>query len=99
MNYCGEAGVKGILTFGIGMTLRRGNREYYYRQLDKHFPDVKRQYMHAFGSSYGVKSPNGKVLGKLIKDYCKANGILSNTQAVFDYTTKLEPPETQLSLF
>lgn len=99
LEYCGDAGVKGILTFGIGMTLRSGNREYFYKQLDRHFPGLKRQYMRSFGSSYGIKSPNSKVLGKQVMDFCKAHGMLCGTQAVFEYVTQMEPPQTQLGLF
>lgn len=99
LGYCQEAQVKGILTFGIGMTLRSGNREYFYKRLDEHFPNMKRQYMRTFGSSYGIHSTNGKTLGKLIKDFCKANNVLSDTQAVFDYLNTLDEKETQLSMF
>ena len=99
LEYCGDAGVKGILTFGIGMTLRYGNREYFYKQLDQHFTGMKRQYMRSFGSSYGIKSPNSRALGKLVADFCKANDMLCGTQAVFEYATQMEPPQTQLSLF
>ncbi|WP_324825385.1 SPL family radical SAM protein [Sinanaerobacter sp. ZZT-01] len=99
LNYCSDAGVKGIISFGIGMTLRSGNREYFYKKLDAHFPGMKRQYMHSFGSSYGIKSPNSKVLGKLVTDFCKAHGILTDTKEVFDYASQLELPQTQLSLF
>ncbi|GAB1402192.1 radical SAM protein [Elusimicrobiota bacterium] len=35
LDYCIEAKVYGILCFGIGLTLREGNREYFYKQLDK----------------------------------------------------------------
>lgn len=99
LGYCKEAQVKGILTFEIGMTLRSGNREYFYKKLDEHFPYMKRQYMGSFGSSYGIKSPNGKALGKLIKDFCKENNMLSDTKAIFNYLNTLEKKETQLSLF
>lgn len=99
LSYCGEAGVRGILTFGIGMTLRSGNREYFYQKLDEHFPGMKQQYMRAFGSSYGIKSPNGKLLGKLVKEFCKQNDILCGTQTVFDYLNQLDRPQEQLSLF
>ena len=99
LDYCSAAGVKGILTFGIGMTLRSGNREYFYKKLDEHFPGMKRQYMRTFGSSYGIRSPNGKALGKLVKDFCKERRILCGTQAVFDYLNTLDQKETQLSLF
>ena len=98
LGYCKEADVKGILTFGIGMTLRSGNREYFYKKLDEHFPDLKRQYMRSFGSSYVIKSPNGNALGKLIKDFCKENNVIS-TEAVFNYLNTLDEIENQLSLF
>ncbi|WP_102049488.1 SPL family radical SAM protein [Pygmaiobacter massiliensis] len=99
LEYCKEAEVKGILTFGIGMTLRSGNREYFYKKLDEHFPEMKRQYMRTFGSSYGIHSLNGKVLGKLVKDFCKENSILYGTDAIFTYLNTLNEPQTQLSLF
>lgn len=99
LDYCKAAEVKGILTFGIGMTLRSGNREYFFKKLDEHFPEISRQYMRTFGSSYGIHSPNGKVLGKLVKDFCKENHVLYGTEAVFSYLNTLEEKETQLSLF
>ena len=49
LEYCRDAGVKGIVTFGVGMTLRNGNREYYYKKLDEHFPNMKKEYMKSFG--------------------------------------------------
>ncbi len=39
---CVSAGVKGIIDFGMGLTLREGDREYYYEALDKFFPGVNR---------------------------------------------------------
>ncbi len=51
LSYCKEANVKGILTFGMGMTLRFKNREYYYKKLDEHFPNLKRESMKKYGSS------------------------------------------------
>ena len=42
--YCIEAGVHGIVNFGFGLTLREGDREYFYAQLDKHFPGMKQRY-------------------------------------------------------
>ena len=41
---CVDAGVRGILWFGAGVTLRDGNREYFYQQLDRQFPGMKEQY-------------------------------------------------------
>ena len=38
LNECVRVGVKGVIDFGMGLTLREGDREYYYAALDKHFP-------------------------------------------------------------
>ncbi len=35
VDYCVRAGVKAIICFGIGLTLREGNREYFYAALDR----------------------------------------------------------------
>ena len=81
------------------MTLSSGNREYFYKKLDGHFPTMKRKYMRSFGSSYGIKSPNSKVLGKMVKDFCKENNVINSTNEVFEYLNTLPEKETQLSLF
>ena len=52
LNYCVEAGVRGVLCFGMGLTLRDGNREYFYEQLDRLFPGMKGRYMKEFGNGY-----------------------------------------------
>ena len=41
---CIKADVKGIICFGMGMTLRDGNREYYYKKLEENFPGIKEVY-------------------------------------------------------
>lgn len=41
LNYCIDAKVKGIICFGMGVTLREGNREDFYKQLDYLFPNMK----------------------------------------------------------
>ena len=56
---------KGIICFGMGMTLRDGNREYFYSKLDKHFPGLKEKYIRTYGNSYGIASPNQKELMKI----------------------------------
>ena len=37
LKYCFDAGVKCIICFGIGTTMRDGSREYFYSALDRHF--------------------------------------------------------------
>lgn len=99
LEYCKQAGVKGIITFGMGMTLRYGNREYYYKKLEEHFPSLKKEYMKKYGSAYGLKSPHNAKLSKLIKSFCKENNIIYGEKDVFQYVWDFSPKENQLSLF
>lgn len=85
LEYCKEAKVKGIVTFGIGMTLRYGSREYYYKKLDEHFPGLKKEYMLTYKSSYGVKSPNNQKLSQIVRKFCKENNMLYGQKEVFEY--------------
>ena len=60
LSYCIEAKVKGIISFGMGLTLREGNREYFYEKLDRHFPGMKEKYIKNYGNSYIIDSPNNR---------------------------------------
>ena len=81
LGMCVEAGVRGVLCFGMGLTLREGNREYFYRQLDIHFPRLKERYIREYGNNYMVDSPRSTELMRLFHRICEENGILhSNDQ-------------------
>jgi len=99
LEYCGEAGVQGILTFGMGLTLRSGNREYYYQKLDEHFPGVKEQYMRKYGASYQLGLPNSYELDAMVADFCKKNHMNFGMNSVFEYLTHFDDTGGQLSLF
>ncbi len=99
LDYCIEAQVKGIICFGIGLTLRDGNREYFYKQLDKHFPDLKEIYINMYGNSYEITSHNNKQLMKMIIERCRKENIMYNTNSVFAYLHKFESKDIQMSLF
>ena len=98
LDYCEQAGVAGILSFGAGLTLRYGNREYFYQKLDEHFPGLKLEYIKSFGTSYGITGSNSKKLTRIIKDFCSARGIISREREVFAFCARF-PREEQLSLF
>ena len=98
LDYCISAGVKGVICFGMGMTLREGNREYFYDKLDEEFPGMKERYMRRFGNRYECGSPNYKKLTKMLKDTCKAHGILLHGEA-FAYMAEFESKFGQMSLF
>lgn len=101
LNYCKEANVVGIICFGIGLTLRDGNREYFYEQLDKKFPNLKERYIKEYGNSYVIESKNNNKLMKLFHEFCAHNKIMHNNAAIFNYLKLYEQKESskQLSLF
>ena len=99
LDACIDAGVKGIICFGMGLTLREGDREYFYAALDRHYPGLKNIYIQTFGNSYEVTSPNNQELMALFMQKCRANGILSTPDECFSYLQELSEPYTQMSLF
>ena len=99
LEYCVRARVRGILCFGFGITLREGNREYFYAKLNEHFPGMKQRYMQAFGNAYECRSPNHVRLMEIFTQTCRAYGIICKPDDVFDYLRKLETKERQLSLW
>lgn len=101
LDYCIEAEVHGIICFGMGLTLREGNREYFYEQLDRLFPHLKEEYIRRYGNQYSIASPNSKKLFRLFHQTCEKNGILHNNWQIFDYLSTFEDKygERQLSLF
>ena len=101
LNYCKEAKVYGILCFGIGVTLRDGNREYFYAQLDKKFPNLKEQYIKEYGNSYIINSKNNTKLMKIFYEFCEKNKIEHNPDKIFGYLNEFEDKTEfeQLSFF
>ena len=98
---CLEAGVKGILCFGMGLTLREGNREYFYQALDRHFPGLRREYQRRYGNAYELPSPRHRELQQIFDDTCAKVGILYRPEDIFAYLREFPENKgyTQLSLF
>jgi DNA repair photolyase len=90
LNYCIEAKVYGIMCFGIGLTLRDGNREYFYHQLDENFPQMKQKYIKTFGNSYECNSINHSRLMKILYQECKKHNILTGIENIFSYLNSYE---------
>lgn len=101
MDYCKEAGVYGIMFYGAEMTLRDGNREYFYEQLDKHFPGMTERYIETFGDSYEVVSPNNEKLTALVNSICDECGIVRDREELQRYMReyKNKTMGDQISLF
>lgn len=101
LDYCIDAGVYGIINFGMGLTLRDGNREYFYAQLDRHFPGMKERYIKSYGNRYELASPRNAELLELFHEKCENHGIVHNNDRIFEYLNTLEPESGggQMSLF
>lgn len=97
--YCREANVKGVICFGMSMTLREGNREYYYAALDRHFPGFKEKYHAKYGRSYVLMSERNQALMDYFHAECESAGILHDNNEIFSYLSHLPNPlaEDQLS--
>ena len=90
LDYCVRAKVKGIINFDMGVTLRDGNREYFYKKLDEHFPGLKEKYIRMYGNSYQLSSPNSRQLNMIYKSECIKNGIMCDENECFEYLNKYE---------
>ena len=99
LEYCVEAGVKGIICFGMGVTLRDGDREYFYKALDKHFPGVKNKYIRTYGNAYDIPSPNNEKLLEIFKEVCVKNGMMYQVKECFQYLHEFPQKYEQMSLF
>ncbi len=100
LEYCKTTNVKGLICYGVGVTLRNGNRQYFYSQLDRSFPGVKRLYEKTYGDMYDCRSRNDYTVMNMITRFCKQNSVLLN-QATFDYMDRYEDKGAgvQISLF
>jgi len=101
MDYCIKASVYGVICFGMGLTLREGNREYFYRKISQSFPGLESKYKNKYGNTYAIESDRNAELMEIFHRSCEENGIVHNNEKIFEYLNmypeKNQP--TQLSLF
>ncbi|MBP3683738.1 MAG: radical SAM protein [Oscillospiraceae bacterium] len=98
---CRDSGVKGVLCFNMGLTLREGNREYFYRQLDRHFPGLKAHYIRTYGNRYEINSPQNRELMQLFHETCQQMDMMHDIRQIFTFLHTFEDQELhpQISLF
>lgn len=79
-----KCGAKFILAYGMGVTLRQNQRDYFYKKLVELFPDksLVQKYNAAFGNSYECSSANSKKLWSVFKAECERLGILYKMQDI-----------------
>ena len=98
LDYARRAGCVGVMMFGMGLTLREGDREYYYAALDRHFPGLKQRYIERYGNNYELPSPRSDRLLKLFHGSCEEYGMLHDPESIFAYLREF-PENEQLTLF
>lgn len=98
LDYCIDTNVRGIFCFQMGLTLRKGNREYFYRNLDKHFPGLKETYIEEFGNDYEIPSPNNDQLMRIFKRRTRNHGILTEFGDVFEFLYEFPSKSVQSKL-
>ncbi|MBO4359826.1 MAG: radical SAM protein [Eubacteriaceae bacterium] len=99
LSECIRVGVRGIICFGMGLTLREGDREYYYDALDRHFPGMKEKYIRTYGNAYDLPSPRNDRLMEIFKDTCRNAGILCTPDECFSFLGEFPQKYEQLSMF
>ena len=91
-----EAGAKFVVCF-FGMTLRSGNREYYFQALEREFPGVRAKYLATFGNAYECGSPDAAHLYEVFKQECTRLGLVWRFRDINAGMLQHQP--RQLSLF
>ena len=99
LGWCIDAGVKGIICWNIGMTLREGDRDYYYHTLDRYFPGLSQKYREVYGNSYEVVSLKNAELMPYFHEQCEKHGILHTPEDCFSYMHELPERYEQMTLF
>lgn len=101
LDACAREKVYGIMNFGIGLTLRDGDRQYFYRKLDQHFPGLKQRYVETYGNAYELPVPEEKKLMAFLIDFCRKNKMEWRSEELFAYLHRFEDRQEgkQLSLF
>lgn len=99
LDECIRVKVHGIICFGMGVTLREGNREYFYAALDRHFPGMKERYQRTYGYAYEVNSPRHRELMELFRSKCREHHILCDVDQCFAYLHEFPESYRQMTLF
>lgn len=101
LDYCIKAKVYGIMQFGIGVTLRDGDRQYFYHKLDQHFPRMKERYIQTYGNAYELPVPNQAQLLQILREECRKHHMVYDADTLFQYMAEFEDKQAseQLTLF
>lgn len=98
LDYCIDNNVHGVVCFEMGLTLRDGNREYFYEKLNQHFPGLREKYITKYGNNYNLLSPNNHKLMNIFKKRTIEHGILNNNDEIFGYLSDFPQKSVQSKL-
>lgn len=82
----------------FGVTMRQGNREYYYAKLDEQFPGVKAKYIRTFGNAYVCASPRAQALYETFTNECRRLGLVYRVADISD-NIRASAAQQQLRMF
>jgi len=93
-------GAKFIFSYGMGLTLRQNQREFFYDKIDKLFPNqlLKEEYIRTFQNKYQCASPSARRLANVFRTECKKLGLLYKMEDII-LAYKADYRDKQLSLF
>ena len=90
-----ENGAKFVFSME-GVTLRENQREYFFYQLDKSFPNLKERYIKTYGNKYFCYLEDNN-LEKVFKEECEKYGLLYKMEDIIKAYKKEIKVEEQLS--
>lgn len=95
-----ESNAKFVFSYGLGVTLRQNQRQYYFDQLNKLFPgnNLPQRYINTYKESYINPASNNKKLWRVFREECEKYNLLYKMEDIIkDYKTNYE--KTQISWF
>ncbi|EGT3617013.1 radical SAM protein [Clostridium perfringens] len=95
-----ECGAKFVFSYGLGVTLRQNQREYYYNKLREIYgnDEMVKKYVATYGEKYECSSMKSSKLWKVFKEECEKYGLLYKMDDIIkDYKSRYE--KVQMSLF
>ena len=95
-----ECGAKFVFSYGLGVTLRKNQREYYFEQLRNIFPNkgLVKKYIKTYGESYENDARNYDNLLRVFKEECEKYHLSYDMKDIIaDYKRAYE--KTQISWF
>jgi len=92
-----QAGARFVYPW-LGVTLRQNQRDYFYKQLDKHFPGVRLKYQKTFGERYVCSINESKNQYQRIFKLCESYGMLYKMSDIIA-SYKVQKNYEQMSFF